>query len=82
MKKLLLVLSVSALTLVSCSKESRPCNCTITVWEEGGGDPDAFDHPFLDTLLYIIEDECRDSDEFELYEGLQTSISCDNRLLN
>jgi hypothetical protein len=83
MKKLLLVLSVAALTLSSCSKEDvpevLPCECTVLVWEEHGQYNTIYE-PELDSLIYELKDECSDSEEFESFSSniLSISIDCGN----
>ena len=77
MKKLILVLSLVALSLVSCSKEPVPCNCKVYLWEEYGYDYRIYE-PELDTLIFMSENECNDY-EVKATQGhgsINSSIDC------
>ena len=81
MKKLLLVLSVAALTLSSCSKEEiTDCNCKVIMWEEQGGYNEMYE-PFFDNLIWDSIGECKDSELFKQsnIHGVNTSIECPDR---
>ena len=59
MKKVLLVLSVAALSFVSCSEESVPCNCKVYTWQEEGYNPYIYE-PLLDRHFAVLENKCPD----------------------